>query len=141
MKLLLLTIGKPKLPGLSVLCEEYFSRLQHYTKAEWLTCKNENEILVKIDAIDYVVICDERGKQFSSVELSKWLQTQQEQAVKRVVFVIGAADGHSEEMRKRANLLFSFSKMTLQHEMAFALLLEQLYRGFTILKGEPYHRV
>ena len=140
MKISLITIGKPKLPGIALLCEEYFSRLQHYSKCEWLVCKNEAEILSKLDASDFVVICDERGKQLASTELASWLQTQQDQALKKLVFVIGGADGHSDLLRKRANLLFSFSKMTLQHEFAFALLLEQLYRAFTILKGEPYHR-
>ena len=82
---------------------------------------------------------DENGKEFSSVNFSQFLQKQMNSGVKRLVFVIGGAYGFSEEVYKTANQQISLSKMTFSHQMVRMIFKEQLYRGFTILKGEPYH--
>ena len=93
----------------------------------------------RIGASERVVLLDERGKEPTSVELAQrlagWLQRGQD-----VTFVIGGSDGHAEPIRVRAQETLSLSRMTLAHRLARVVLLEQLYRAFTILKGEPYHK-
>jgi 23S rRNA (pseudouridine1915-N3)-methyltransferase len=86
-----------------------------------------------------LVLLDQRGKQFSSDELAKFLDDYQGRSPLPLLFAVGAADGFSEEARKAATLVLSLGKMTLAHELARVVLLEQLYRAFTILKGHPYH--
>ena len=83
---------------------------------------------------------DSRGKQLSSEELAQFLRERQERNPAPLVFAIGPADGFSEATRGQADYLLSLGKMTLAHELARAVVLEQLYRAFTILKGHPYHR-
>src|SRR5262249_19927641 len=86
-----------------------------------------------------LVLLDSRGKQLSSEELSDFIHKHQQSRAFPIVFAIGAADGFSDETRRRADLVLSLGRMTLAHELARVVLLEQLYRAFTILKGHPYH--
>jgi len=88
---------------------------------------------------DYIVILDEKGKEFSTLEFSGWLEKSFMVQRKRILFVIGGAWGFSEEVRKRADMNLSLSRLTFSHQMVRLLFLEQLYRAFTIIKGEPYH--
>ena len=82
---------------------------------------------------------DSRGKQLSSEELAQLIETHQTRGTQQLLFAVGGADGFSAEARKAAALQLSLGKMTLPHELARVILLEQLYRAFTILKGHPYH--
>ena len=86
-----------------------------------------------------LVLLDSRGKQLTSEEFAHFLQTHQDRNPQPLVLAIGPADGFSDQTRKAASAIFSFGKMTLAHELARIVLLEQIYRAFTILKGHPYH--
>jgi len=88
---------------------------------------------------DYIVILDEKGREYSTMEFSVWLEKSFMLQKKRILFVIGGAWGFSEEVRKRADMNLSLSRLTFSHQMVRLLFLEQLYRAFTIIKGEPYH--
>ena len=97
------------------------------------------EILNKINNSDYVILLDENGKSFSSIEFSKKIEHFALNSIKSIVFVIGGAYGFSEDVYKRSNESISLSKLTFSHQMVRVFFKEQLYRAFTILKGEPYH--
>jgi len=143
-KLKVAWIGKTKEPAIQALTDEYLKRLTHYAEAEGISVKDESALL-KLVARDarpvrhILVLLDSLGKQFSSEELAKFLGDYQERNPLPLLFAIGAADGFSEEARKSATLVLSLGKMTLAHELARVVLLEQVYRAFTILKGHPYH--
>jgi 23S rRNA (pseudouridine1915-N3)-methyltransferase len=100
----------------------------------------EGEAIMKlITEGDYVVLMDERGQQYTSMEYAQWLQKRMLSGVKRLALVIGGPYGFSEEVYARANQKISLSKMTFSHQIVRAIFAEQLYRAFTILNNEPYH--
>ena len=101
--------------------------------------EESSKILKSITAHDFVVVLDEKGKQFSSVELSKEIQKVLNRSYQRMVFIIGSAYGLDQELIQRADMILSFSKFTFTHQMIRLILLEQAYRAMTILKGESYH--
>ena len=144
MKLKVVWIGKTKDPAIQALTDDYVKRLSHYADVEALAVRDESALL-KFSARDArptrhsLVLLDGRGKQLSSEELAKFLREHQERNPLPLLFAIGPADGFTDEARQAAGLVLSLSKMTLPHELARILLLEQLYRAFTILKGHPYH--
>ena len=143
MKLKVAWIGKTKEPAIQSLTDEYLKRLSRYVEVESSSLKDEEAIL-KLSASNArprhtLVLLDGRGKQFSSEELAKFLGDYQDRNPLPLLFAVGAADGFSEETRKAATLVLSLGKMTLAHELARVVLLEQLYRAFTILKSHPYH--
>ncbi len=131
--------------------EEYTGRLQHYAKTELKELpesrasgdqarSSEGEALIaKLSPRDVLVALDERGKQLSTTELAQWVGKQQ-QGGKDLAFVIGGDDGLSDAVRSRAALVLSLSRFTLPHRLARLVLVEQLYRVFTLLRGESYHR-
>jgi 23S rRNA (pseudouridine1915-N3)-methyltransferase len=137
-------IGKTREPAIQSLTGEYLKRLSHYAEVEGIALKDEAAIL-KLCARDArparhaLVLLDARGKQFSSEELAKFLGDHQERNPLPILFAVGPADGFSERARQEATLVLALSKLTLAHELARVVLLEQLYRSFTILKGHPYH--
>ena len=142
-KLLIAWIGKTKEPAVQTLTEEYLKRISRYTDADGLALKDESA-LVKICAQKSgprytLIMLDEKGKQLSSGELAQLIGEHQSRSSSTLVFAIGPADGFTEETRKRARMMLSLGKMTLAHELARVVLLEQVYRAFTILKGHPYH--
>ena len=104
-----------------------------------LKIKEGKLILKNINSMDQVVLLDEEGKSFSSVDFSNFLNQKLLYDSKKLVFVVGGAFGFSEEVYKRANSKLSLSKMTFSHQMIRLIFKEQLYRAFTILKGEKYH--
>ncbi len=126
--------------------EEYLKRLKRYGKFEIYYVKAGESIAVskrlqKVAENSLIVALDERGEDFSSYEFAGLLQGwTDDPSVKSVSFLIGAADGHTEELRKKSTKVLRLSKMTMMHELALVVFLEQLYRGCTINKGEPYHR-
>ena len=97
------------------------------------------EIQKKITPSDLVILLDEKGKEYSSVEFAKQIQKYLNMPSKKMVFIIGGPYGFAPEIKERANQTLSLSKMTFNHQMARLFFLEQLYRAMTILKGEPYH--
>lgn len=144
MKLKVAWIGKTKEPAIQSLTDEYLKRLSRYAEVKGLTLKDEAAVL-RLGARDArparhtLVLLDSRGKQFSSEELAKFLGDYRERNPLPLLFAVGAADGFSEPARQAATLILSLGKMTLAHELARVVLLEQLYRAFTILSGHPYH--
>lgn len=132
----------------------YEKRLKHYCSFEQIIIpsvkagsitveqlkEKEAELILKhIDNRDFLVLLDENGKQFSSVDFAKFIQKQQLTSLKNLVFVVGGPFGFAESIYKRSNLKLSLSKMTFSHQMIRLLFIEQLYRAFTIIKGEKYH--
>jgi 23S rRNA (pseudouridine1915-N3)-methyltransferase len=133
----------------------YENRLKHYisfetiyikdvkrssqTTAEQLKTEEAKLILKQLTPDDYVVLLDENGQMQSSVKFASFIQTRMNAATKRLVFVIGGAYGFAGDVYSRANSKLSLSPMTFSHQIVRALFLEQLYRAFTIIKGEPYH--
>ncbi len=116
-------------------------RLGRYVPVQGVSIKDEAALkgLGRRGVRPFVVMLDGRGKQMSSEDLAKFLGDYQDRSSVPLVFVIGTANGFSDEGRQAASLLLSLGKMTLAHELARVVLLEQLYRAFTILKGHPYH--
>ncbi len=155
MTITLLAIGKTDNPQLIQLIEDYKKRLSFYIKfnfeiipdlkkvknlSETQQKEKEGElILKKINTSDTLILLDENGKQFNSVDFSNYLQKHMNSGIKNLFFVIGGPYGFSETIYKRANGKISLSKMTFSHQMVRLFIIEQLYRGFTILKNEPYH--
>ena len=155
MTIKLLGIGKTDDPSLQNLTDVYIKRLQFYSKFEMefipdlkkaknleegLQKQKEGELILgKIQPSDFVVLLDENGAEFSSEGFSEYLQKRMNSGLKQLVFVIGGPFGFSEEVYNRANSKLSLSRMTFSHQMVRLFFIEQLYRGFTILKNEPYH--
>lgn len=155
MKITLLLTGKTEDGWIKAGFEQYLKRLEHYCTLEVIEIpalknagklsadeqnKSEGELqLAKIGVSDRLVLLDERGKEFSSPGLAKWMEKQQGAGHKRVVFLIGGPFGFSEKIMARANEKISFSQMTFSHQMVRIILAEQLYRAFTIIRGEKYH--
>jgi len=141
-KLRVAWIGKTKEPAIQSLTDEYLKRLTRYADAQGLALKDESALL-KLSGRDArpvrhtLVVLDSRGKQLSSEELAVYLENYSEN--NPLLFAVGPANGFTAETRQEAKLLLSLGKMTLAHELARVVLLEQLYRAFTILKGHPYH--
>ena len=140
MHLRLFNVGKLSLKTLAPLIEAYTGRIAHYLPIQIETFKSSEEGLKQLKPADFLVVLDERGKSFTSVGFAKWMEEKKLHAAKSLVFMVGPGEGFSEAIKKRANLLLRLSDMTLQHELAQVVLLEQLYRACTILKGEPYHK-
>ncbi len=144
MKLRVVWVGKTKEPAIQSLTTEYLKRLGRYGTVESQEYADEATLLKGADKAGgrtrpTFVMLDQQGRQFTSEEFAELLRDQQDRGTQTLIFAIGPADGFSNEARNAADLVLSFGKMTLAHELARIVLLEQLYRGFTILKGHPYH--
>lgn len=141
----IITIGKPALSWAKSGAGDYLQRLRRHGQVEWRSLRDGTRTqvtqrMLEASADCMRVVVDERGCGWRSLELAEWVRKRELDGVKRVALLIGGADGHSEELRKRADLCWSLSPLTLQHEVALLVVLEQLYRAGTILRGEPYHR-
>lgn len=155
MTITLVVIGKTNIDFVNTGIEEYLKRLSRYTKFNIITlpdikgAKNmsvtdiksrEGEMLASaLSGFDYIVLLDERGKERSSEDFAAWIENCAIQSTKHIAFVIGGAYGFSENIYKMHKELISLSKMTFSHQMIRLIFIEQLYRAFTIIKGEPYH--
>lgn len=145
MRLRIFTIGKPKLGFARAGVEEYLGRLRALGGMEVTELKagkreQESAALIERSEGFFRVALDERGEQITSRELAARLAGWELQRVKGVAFLIGGADGHTDELRQCADWRWSLSQLTLQHELALIVLLEQLYRARSINAGSPYHR-
>tara|TARA_R110000868_G_scaffold1817_1_gene14337 strand:+ start:5295 stop:5768 length:474 start_codon:yes stop_codon:yes gene_type:complete len=155
MTIKLLAIGKTDSVQLLQLISEYENRLKHYIKFDLellpdikntknLTEVQQKEkegeaILKKINPTDVLILLDENGKQYTSIEFSNFLQKKMNAGIKQLVFVIGGPYGFSSSIYEKAQGKISLSKMTFSHQMIRLFIVEQVYRAFTILKNEPYH--
>lgn len=144
MKIKIAWIGKTKEPAIAALTEEYLKRIARYSTVEGVTVRDEADLLAKFGGAkrtvkSTLVLMDSRGKEFSSEQFAKFLGDYQDRNPLPLVFAIGSADGFGDATRSAAHSVISLGKMTLAHELARVVLLEQLYRAFTILKGHPYH--
>ena len=155
MKVKLIVVGKTNVNYLKDGEIEYDQRIKHYVNFEQsiisdiknaknlskaqLKNKEGQQILSKINTSDCVVLLDEKGRQFSSIEFSSFLNKKNLTSTKYLVFIIGGAFGFSDEVYQRADYKLSLSKMTFTHQMIRMVFKEQLYRALTILKGEKYH--
>ena len=140
MKLKVAWIGKTKDASMAALTEEYVKRIGRYAQVEALELRSEEALLDLVEkARPVFVLLDIRGKELSSEELAEFLGAQQERGTKRLLFAVGPENGFSEAARHAANFRLSLGKLTLPHELARVVLVEQLYRAFTILAGHPYH--
>ena len=155
MNIKLIAIGKTDNKNLQTLIDDYSKRLSFYIKfeleiiADIKNVKNLSEsqqkekegelILSKLNQTDQLILLDENGTNFSSIEFSDYLQKKMNTGIKTLVFVIGGPYGFSDEVYKKALGKISLSKMTFSHQMVRLFVIEQVYRGFTILKNEPYH--
>jgi 23S rRNA (pseudouridine1915-N3)-methyltransferase len=136
-------IGKTKEAAIQALTDQYLKRLSHYADVSGLAVKDEAAVLSlargeRQKERHKLVLLDFRGKQLSSEELAQFLDREQQQSLP-LLFAIGGADGFGEQTCREATFVLSLGRMTLPHELARVVLLEQLYRGFTILKNHPYH--
>ncbi len=140
MKLRIAWIGKTREPAIQSLTDEYLKRLSRYVDGQGLALKDESALLkLCAGAKQTLVLLDSRGKQLSSEEFAEFLRNHQDRNPLPLLFAVGPANGFSKETQQEAKLLLSLGKMTLAHELARVVLLEQLYRALTILKGHPYH--
>jgi len=155
MKIKIIAIGKTKWKFLQSGMDEFSKRLDNYVSFDFQVIpdlkkkanlsigelqKQEGELFLKqVQAGDELILLDENGKEYTSVNFSKQIQNYQLRSVKRLIFVIGGAHGFSDQIYQRANGKLSLSKMTYSHQLIRLIFLEQLYRAFTILKGEKYH--
>lgn len=154
MKTILILVGKTQSKIFKVGIDDYVSRIEHYmsfsitTIPEFKNTKSLSEdqqkqkegelILKEIQPSDTVVLLDEHGAEFRSVEYANWLKQKQNTA-RRLIFIIGGPYGFSPDVYARANEKISLSRMTFSHQMVRLIFTEQLYRACTIIKGEPYH--
>ena len=122
------------------LSAEYMGRLAHYLPFELISVKNEIDLLERIGPDDFLVVCDERGREMISTGFADFIEERQVRSTKHITFVIGPAEGFSENVLLKADIKLALSRFTLQHDFALILLLEQLYRACTIIRGEPYHK-
>jgi 23S rRNA (pseudouridine1915-N3)-methyltransferase len=155
MKIAILQTGKTTDRHISEVAEMYTGRIKKYSVFEIITLpdlKNTKNLPVKEQTLkegrkilqalrpeDYVILLDERGKELRTAEFSAWIGKLLMLPKKRMIFVIGGPWGFSDEVYNRADFKMSLSKMTFPHQLVRLLFLEQLYRAFTIIKGEPYH--
>ena len=155
MKVALVLVGKTVNKHFVELIDEYAGRVKHYIGFDIITIpelkntkslsvdqqkQQEGELILKqLQAGDHVVLLDEHGKEFRSVEFSSYMEHKMQTVNKRLVFVIGGPYGFSPDVYGKANEKISLSKMTFSHQMVRLIFVEQLYRAMTIMRGEPYH--
>lgn len=155
MKIILLCIGQTDIAHVQDSITIYSNRLQHYLPFEmvyipeqknWKKLEREarkieegKSIIGQLQPGDRAVLLDENGKQYTSEDFADYLQKEMNSGIKRLVFIIGGAFGFSQEVYAQVPLKISLSKMTFSHQMIRTLILEQIYRGMTILRNEPYH--
>jgi len=155
MKITFITVGKTEDAYLKDGIEKYVKRLKHYTKLELVEIaelkntkaltedqqktKEAELILKKVTVQDHLILLDEAGQEFTSVQFANYLNKRAISSVSSLVFVVGGPYGFHESVYQRANDKLSLSRMTFSHQMVRLFFVEQLYRAFTIIKGEPYH--
>tara|TARA_R110002050_G_scaffold109799_1_gene221312 strand:+ start:31478 stop:31951 length:474 start_codon:yes stop_codon:yes gene_type:complete len=157
MRITVIVVGKTQSKELLSLMDEYKKRLKRYIQVDWKEIpdyKNRGKvtsdelkkiegqaILGKITSGDELYLFDELGKEFTSVEFSKFFRKKMVAGVRNLVFVVGGAYGFSSEVYARATGKIAISKLTFPHQLIRVIVLEQIYRSYSIIKGEPYHHI
>ena len=155
MKITLLTVGKTEDAYIKEGIDKYLKRLKHYTKLEVIELtelkntkaltsdqqktKEAEMLLKKITSTDHVILLDEKGSEWSSSQFAVYLDKKAISSVQNLIFIVGGPYGFDQTIYQRANDKLSLSRMTFSHQMVRLFFVEQLYRAFTIIKGEPYH--
>ncbi len=142
MKLKIAWIGRTKEPAIQTLAAEYSKRISRHVQMESQEFSSEDALLKWIDKVTprpFFVALDSRGKQLSSEELAEFIGNHQDRGTQAMLLAIGPPNGWSEKALHASQFRLSMGKMTLPHELALVLMLEQVYRAYTILKGHPYH--
>lgn len=148
MKIIILAIGKEKDFGGNELVLEYTSRISHYYPCEWKYIggldqerdnKNIVEAIERLGAGSYVIALDEKGKELDSKDFAHKVDSCLNESVRRLIFIIGGSYGLSDEVRIKADLTLALSKLTFPHQLVRLILIEQIYRACTIIRGEKYH--
>ncbi len=144
-QILIISVGKKHDVLLADAIAHYEGRLKHYCKLSWLLIPSSSAIeetaaiLHKLNNDDVVILLDETGKSIANQQLADMIDSAQNQSVKRLVFIIGGAYGVTEELKERANQVISLSSLIFPHQLVRLILLEQLYRSYSILAGSSYH--
>lgn len=157
MKIKIICIGKTEINYLREGCAMYLDKLTHYCPIEYveipdnkklksLSIKEQKNregklIINALESSDKLILLDEKGKLYTSLEFSQFIQKQINTSLKKIVYVIGGAYGFSEEIYDKSDAMISLSPMTFSHQMVRLIFFEQLYRGFSILHNEPYHHI
>ena len=139
MKVKVLFTGKTTDPWIRQGVEVYVGRIRHYVPFELIELRDDSQILKSVRNSDHLVLLDEHGETFSSLDWARNLEQKTAHLPKDMVFVIGGPYGFPAEVRARCDESLSLSRMTFSHQLVRLVFLEQLYRAFTIIKGEPYH--
>ncbi|MFA6246851.1 MAG: 23S rRNA (pseudouridine(1915)-N(3))-methyltransferase RlmH [Mucilaginibacter sp.] len=155
MKITFITVGKTEDAYLKDGIEKYVKRLKHYTKLEMTDIpelkntkalteeqqknKEAELILKKITPQDHVILLDENGMEFTSVQFANYINKRSVSSSANLIFIVGGPYGFDQSVYQRANDKISLSRMTFSHQMVRLFFVEQLYRAYSIIKGEPYH--
>ncbi len=145
MKWLIASIGKPRLDYARLGIDDYLKRSRHYAEIELLALRGgspaeEGRALLERTAGCLRLVLDERGDRLTSRQFSQMIGDLELAGTRRAAVLVGGAEGHDTQVRAQADRVLSLSSLTLQHELALVVLLEQIYRGYSILRGTPYHR-
>ena len=145
MKWSLITVGKPSITWARTASDNYLGRIKRHASVDWKMLREGPEVEMTKRMLDASegslrVVLDEKGDTMTSKGMAQWIDQQQITGRKRISVLIGGANGHSAAVKLSADETWSLSALTLQHEMACVIFLEQLYRGYSILSGSPYHR-
>jgi 23S rRNA (pseudouridine1915-N3)-methyltransferase len=135
-------LGKMRRAECRALFEDYIARMRHYTEIEVVELRDGSPAATKKLRLDSatLILLDAGGRLFTSEQLARWLGGLRDRGTRDLVFLCGNAQGFPEELQKRAQMKLSLTTLTLQHELARAVLAEQIYRAFTILAGHPYNK-
>ena len=141
MKLRLVMLGKTRRADVRALLDDYLRRVRHYSPIEVTELRDSSGAgarKLKVEPGATLVLLDAAGKQFTSAQFARWLGEQRDRGTRELVFLCGAAEGFPEELRRLAQAKIALSTLTMSHELARAVLAEQIYRAFAILAGHPY---
>jgi 23S rRNA (pseudouridine1915-N3)-methyltransferase len=141
MKIHLVMLGKTRRPEIRALMGDYVARIERFADVQLTELREDSAASLRklaLDSAATVVLLDDAGKPQTSAQFAKWLGETRDRGAREIVFLCGGADGFPEALRRRATLKFSLSSLTFSHELARAMLAEQLYRAFAILAGHPY---
>lgn len=141
----IVSVGKPALVWAKDAVADYTARINKVTSVRLTALKESGPqrngaAMLAASEKSLRIVLDERGKQLRSTDFAQWIKARELAGTKHVCLLIGGADGHSSELREAADECWSLSSFTLQHELALVVLLEQIYRAYSILRGSPYHR-
>lgn len=141
MKIHLVMLGKTRRPEIRGLCDDYLSRIRRFSEVQVSELREDSAPSLRklvLEPTAMVVLLDDTGKVQTSAQFAKWLGETRDQGAREIVFLCGGAEGFPESLRRRATQKLSLSSLTFSHELARAMLAEQLYRAFAILAGHPY---